>query len=86
MIVLDNEHLLATKCTMLKPNDLYKINIKTKDINQITFINKETLNSLKKVKIEKRMVETFDKKSMLCWVLYPPDFDPSKKYPTILHC
>ena len=86
LIVLDNEHLLATKCTMLKPNDLYKINIKTKDINQITFINKETLDSLKKVKIEKRMVETFDKKSMLCWVLYPPDFDPSKKYPTILHC
>ena len=23
---------------------------------------------------------------MLVWVIYPPDFDPTKKYPTILYC
>ena len=52
----------------------------------MTFINKEILEVIKPAKVEKRIVETFDKKSMLCWVLYPPDFDPSKKYPTLLHC
>lgn len=23
---------------------------------------------------------------MLAWVIYPPDFDPNKKYPTLLYC
>lgn len=32
------------------------------------------------------MVETTDGKEMLTWVIYPPDFDPSKKYPTLLYC
>jgi len=84
--ILDNEHLLATNCSILKPNDLYLINLSDKSIKQLTFINKEKLNNIIPPKVEKRMVETFDKKSMLCWVIYPPDFDPSKKYPTILYC
>ena len=63
-------------------NDSTKYN----NIKQLTFINKEIMDEIKPVKVEKRMVETFDKKSMLCWVLYPPDFDPTKKYPTILFC
>ena len=32
------------------------------------------------------MVETFDKKNMLCWVIYPPNFDENKKYPALLYC
>ena len=84
--ILDNEHILVTKCSMIKPNDLYSINISNNTIKQLTFINKEIIDEIKPPKVVKRMVETFDKKSMLCWVLYPPDFDPAKKYPTILHC
>ena len=85
-MVLDSEHILVTECSMLKPNNLYSINISNKYKKQLTFINKEKLENIKQVKMEKRMVETFNKKKMLCWVLYPPDFGPSKKYPTILHC
>ena len=84
--LLDNDHLLATNCSMKKPNDLYLIDLPNKSVKQLTFINKEKLEEIKPVKVEKRMVETFDKKSMLCWVIYPPDFDPSKKYPTLLYC
>ena len=84
--ILDKDTILVTKCSMIAPNDLYAINILNNNIKQLTFINKEIMDEIKPVKVEKRMVETFDKKSMLCWVLYPPDFDPTKKYPTILHC
>ena len=72
--LLDNEHLLATNCSMLKPNDLYLINVSNKEIKQLTFINKEKLAEIKPAKLEKRMVETFDKQSMLCWLIYPPEF------------
>jgi dipeptidyl aminopeptidase/acylaminoacyl peptidase len=37
-------------------------------------------------KIEKRWIKTTDGKDMLTWVIYPPDFDPAKKYPTLLYC
>ena len=84
--ILDTEHLLATKCSMKQPNDLYAIDLINKSIKQLTFINKEKLDDIKPVQVEKRIVETFDRKSMLCWVIYPPDFDPSKKYPTLLYC
>jgi len=32
------------------------------------------------------MVTTTDGKEMLSWVIYPPNFDASKKYPTLLYC
>ena len=84
--ILDNDHLLATNCSMKKPNDLYVVDLTNKSIKQLTLINKEKLEDIKPIKVEKRMVETFDKKSMLCWVIYPPDFNPNKKYPTLLYC
>ena len=84
--IIDNDHLLAKSCSMSKPDDLYLINVSNKEIKQLTFLNKQTLDEIKSIKVEKRMVETFDKKSMLCWVIYPPDFDPSKKYPALLYC
>jgi dipeptidyl aminopeptidase/acylaminoacyl peptidase len=37
-------------------------------------------------KVEKRMIKTTDGKDMLTWVIYPPDFDPNQKYPTLLYC
>jgi dipeptidyl aminopeptidase/acylaminoacyl peptidase len=37
-------------------------------------------------RVEERHVKTTDNKDMLAWVIYPPDFDPAKKYPTLLFC
>ncbi|MCA9007324.1 MAG: alpha/beta fold hydrolase, partial [Planctomycetaceae bacterium] len=42
------------------------------------------LKFLKKKK--KRMIKTTDEKEMLTWVIYPPDFDSTKSYPTLLYC
>ncbi len=35
---------------------------------------------------EKRWVTTTDGKKMLVWVILPPNFDKTKKYPTLLYC
>jgi len=53
---------------------------------QLTHENDDFYNSIKLSKVEKRFVKTTDGKDMLTWVIYPPNFDPSKKYPTILYC
>ena len=84
--ILDENHLLAMSCSMLKPLDLYIIDLTNNTVKQITFLNKESYENIQMPKVEKRMVETFDKKSMLCWVIYPPNFDPNNKYPALLYC
>ena len=84
--ILDSTHLLAMNCSMIKPVDLYIIDLTNNSVKQLTDINKENLQNILIPKVEKRMVETFDKKNMLCWVLYPPNFDQNKKYPALLYC
>jgi dipeptidyl aminopeptidase/acylaminoacyl peptidase len=49
-------------------------------------VNKEQLDATEMGKVEKRIVKTTDGKDMLTWVIYPPDFDPEKKYPALLYC
>ncbi len=53
---------------------------------KLTSVNDEIYADLGMSKIDKRMVKTSDGKDMLTWVIYPPDFDPTKKYPTLLYC
>ncbi len=68
------------------PTELFNINLKTGIGTQITTTNKDLLNILKMGKVEKRMVKATDGKDILTWVIYPPDFDATKKYPALLYC
>ena len=78
--------LIGTKQSMSKPTELYSINKETGEETQITFENKPILDQLAMGKVEERWVKTTDGKQMLVWVIYPPHFDASKKYPTLLYC
>jgi dipeptidyl aminopeptidase/acylaminoacyl peptidase len=37
-------------------------------------------------KVEERYIKTKDQKDLQMWIIYPPDFDPAKKYPALLYC
>ncbi len=65
---------------------LYTVNLKKETMQQLTFENDDIYSALSLGKIEKRMTKTTDGKEMLSWVIYPPNFDPNKKYPTLLYC
>ena len=84
--VLAGKNLIATKTTINRAAELYKVNIKKGTIDQITAANKEIFDNLATGKVEKRWVKTSDGKDMLVWVCYPPNFDPTKKYPALLYC
>jgi dipeptidyl aminopeptidase/acylaminoacyl peptidase len=78
--------LIAEKQSMQKPTEIYAVNPETgKDI-EISLLNKSILDNLAIADVQKRMVKTTDNKDMLAWVIYPPDFDPNKKYPALLFC
>ena len=78
--------LLGIKCSMSKPHEIYAVNAQSGEEVELSFENKEILDQLAMGEVEQRWVTTSDNKQMLVWVVYPPDFDPAKKYPTILYC
>ena len=77
----------TTWCSMDFPTELVAVTAgKETSYNQITDENGHILNQLASHDTEARYVKTVDGKDMLTWVLYPPQFDPSKEYPSILIC
>ncbi|WP_234406644.1 S9 family peptidase [Prolixibacter bellariivorans] len=80
------DKLIGQRVSMSHPADLYSVNPADGKETQITAINKKYLDQLTFGKVEKRWVKTVDNKKELVWVIYPPHFDPNKKYPTLLYC
>ncbi len=80
------DKLVGVKCSMSIPNEMFLIDKKTGKETQLSFENKQILDQIKMGKVEERWIETTDHKKMLVWVIYPPNFDPKKKYPALLYC
>ena len=78
--------LIGIKHSMSKPDEIYAINPKTGLETELSFENKDILDRLEMGKVEERWITTTDNKQMQTWVIYPPHFDPNKKYPTLLYC
>lgn len=84
--VISLNQILVMRTTMSNPADLFGVDLVSGKEARLTEVNKENLTGIKTGKVESRMVKTSDNKQMLVWVIYPPDFDPSKKYPALLYC
>ncbi len=83
--ILSGENLIACRNTMVVPTDIYSVDMNGNE-TQISFVNKAILDHITPANFEKRWIETTDGKQMLTWVIYPPNFDKTKKYPTLLYC
>lgn len=77
--------LLVTRTDMNHAAEVFSFDLKKKTFKQITAINTELYSTIDMPKVEKRYVTTTDNKQMLVWVILPPNFDPAKKYPTLLY-
>lgn len=83
----DGKVLYAKRQSMRQADEVYQITLtKETKIDQITFENQYFYNHLTFGDIKERWVETVDGKQELCWVIYPPHFDATKKYPVLLFC
>lgn len=77
---------VVTRTDMNHAAEIYTVDLKNGKLTQLTNENKELYSSILESKVESRTIKTTDGKDMFAWVIYPPDFDPSKKYPTLLYC
>lgn len=80
------EGLVVTSTKMTQATEVYLFNSKNKNLTQITSVNDAKYAGLKETKVEGRFTKASDGANLFSWVIYPPDFDPTKKYPTLLFC
>lgn len=66
--------------------ELYSVEIASGHMRALSHVNDAAYAQINMPLVEKRMTTATDGKELLSWVIYPPDFDPHKKYPTILYC
>ncbi|MBA5246054.1 S9 family peptidase [Marnyiella aurantia] len=78
--------LLVSKVDINHNADLFSVDLKSGAMAQVTKVNEENYAKITPGKSELHMVKTTDGKEMGVWIHYPPNFDASKKYPTLLYC
>ncbi len=85
-VAIAGNKLISAKASMSAPPELFIVDPASGSADQLTAINEGMLNQLTMGRVEERWITTTDNQQMLTWVIYPPHFDPSKKYPAVLYC
>lgn len=78
--------VIVSRSDMNHAAEVYGYDVVTTTWNQITHVNDAAYAAINLCTTEKRWISTTDGKKMLVWVILPPHFDPTKKYPTLLYC
>jgi dipeptidyl aminopeptidase/acylaminoacyl peptidase len=86
MVGQSGNTMVVTRTDMNHATELYTVSLTDGSMAKLTVVNDAIYDKIGMSKVERRFVTTTDKKQMLVWVIYPPDFNPAKKYPTLLVC
>ncbi|QSB27644.1 S9 family peptidase [Flavobacterium sp. CLA17] len=86
LVGFSGDDIIVTRTDMNHAAEIFSYNLKKNTWKQLSNVNTETYKTLTLSKTEKRYVTTTDGKKMLVWVILPPNFDATKKYPTLLYC
>ncbi|WP_413532905.1 S9 family peptidase [Empedobacter brevis] len=77
---------IVTKTDINHAAEIYVVDLKSGSLTQLTNENKDIFDKIALSDVKARKIKTTDGKEMHAWVIYPPNFDPNKKYPTLLYC
>ena len=80
------DKLLAKRHSMSRADEVFFVNIADGKTEQITRENEPFYAHFQFGEVRERWIKTTDNKDMLAWVILPPNFDETKKYPTLLFC
>jgi dipeptidyl aminopeptidase/acylaminoacyl peptidase len=78
--------LIVSRCDMNHAAELFKVDLQNGAISPLTLTNREAYANVAMSNVMERFSQATDGKSLFSWVIYPPEFDPDKKYPTLLYC
>ncbi len=77
--------VVGTSSTPQQPGDIVTFSLKTPtQISELTAVNDDVLHGIKLGEVEEIWYKSVDNFDVQGWIIKPPDFDASKKYPLIL--
>ena len=85
-LTADGKTLVYGRRNYNRPTELYAHPLKGGEPKQLTDMNGDAFAGIHPAKIEERWITSTDGKKVQTWVIFPPDFDASKKYPLITYC
>ncbi len=83
---LSSGTLVSGLVSMSMAPEIASIDMTSGNVTRITSINKVIYESVKMGKVAEKYIRTKDNMDLQMWIVYPPDFDPAKKYPALLFC
>jgi len=86
LVGFTGDKIIVTRTDMNHSKEIYSYDLKKNGWLKLTEVNDKAYAKLSLPTYEKRYVTTTDGKKMLVWVILPPNFDKTKKYPTLLYC
>lgn len=75
---------VALRQTFSEPPVLVRVDLDSGRVTTLADFNKETLANVKLGRVDSVSYPGYDDVPIQMWVVYPPDFDPSKKYPVFM--
>ncbi len=85
-VVLCGNQLICGRQSMRESLELFLVNPENKEVAQITRENQYFRDNIDWGTVEEFYTTTVDNKQLQSWVVLPPNYDPNKKYPTLLFC
>ncbi|WP_296161551.1 peptidase S9, partial [uncultured Porphyromonas sp.] len=82
----EGKEMLLTIQSMAEPTSAFAYDVARGEATKLTPDNDAFLADYPNVTVQRHIVKTTDGKDMITWFILPPNFDPSKKYPTVLFC
>lgn len=86
IVAQQGNNLVVSRTDINHATELYRVDLKDGKMTALTHVNDVAYGKVGMSQSKLRMVQTADGKQMGVWVIYPPNFDPAKKYPTLLYC
>ena len=82
----DGNNLFFGKESMVEPMEIYSMSPSGGVQTRVTNYYESIFTSVLKPKIEEKWITCIDGAQMHTWIVYPPKFDSTKKYPLITFC
>lgn len=79
----DGKKIYFERQSVTNPTEIYAADVSGKNVNKLSFVNKNLLKYLEMNNVEDFWFDSFDGKKAHGLLVKPPFFDPAKKYPLI---
>ena len=75
---------VASRTSPTSDYNLVRIDLQTGAVQPLTHANEKLMQEVELGAVEEIWYDSFDSQEIQGWITYPPDYDPSEKYPLIL--